>query len=66
MLYLPLSISQGIVSLEHEDMSVNHSDKADELNHWAEIKSDCDGVIRSFTDRHSARESEMNGLDHSK
>jgi len=47
---------------EHEDMSVNHGDKADELNYKAEIKPDCDWIIRSFTDRHNAREAEMNGL----
>ena len=40
---------------EHEDMSVDHSETADVLNHWAEIKSACDWVIRSFTDGHSAR-----------
>jgi len=47
---------------EHSDMSVNHGDKADELNYKAEIKPDCDWIIRSFTDRHTAREAEMNGL----
>merc|ERR1712070_1239799 len=47
---------------EHEDMSVNHGDKADELNYKAEIRPDCDWIIRSFTDRHNAREAEMNGL----
>jgi len=47
---------------EHEDMSVNHGDKADELSYKASIKPDCDWIIRSFTDRHNAREAEMNGL----
>ena len=48
---------------EHEDMSVNHGDKADELNYKAEIKPDCDWIIRSFTDRHNARDERF---DHSK
>merc|ERR1719473_543929 len=37
-------------------------EKTDELNYKAEIKPDCDWIIRSFTDRHNAREAEMNGL----
>ena len=44
---------------EHQDMLVNHSDKADELMHTAEIEADSDWTKRSFTDRHSAREAEM-------
>ena len=48
---------------EHEDMSVNHSDKADGLNYKVEIKLDCDWIIRSFTDCHNAREAEINGFN---
>lgn len=47
---------------EHEDISVNHSDKADELNYKAEIKPDCDWIIRSFTDCPIAREAGMHGF----
>merc|ERR1719473_659662 len=37
-------------------------EKTDEHKYKAEIKPDCDWIIRSFTDRHNAREAEMNGL----
>merc|ERR550537_1574406 len=47
---------------EHADMGVNTRDKLDENEYKAEIKPDCDWIIRSFTDRHNAREAEMNGL----
>merc|ERR1719183_3119068 len=38
------------------------SDEHDENEYRAEIKPDCDWIIKSFTDRHNAREAEMNGL----
>lgn len=47
---------------EHADKGVNIGDKLDENEYKAEIKPDCDWIIRSFTDRHNAREAEMNGL----
>ena len=47
---------------EHGDVSVNHGDKADELNYELEMKIDCDWIIRSFTDRNNANEAELNGL----
>jgi hypothetical protein len=47
---------------EHADKGVNLQDKMDENEYKAEIKPDCDWIIKSFTDRHNAREAEMNGL----
>lgn len=47
---------------EQEDISVNHGDKADDLNYKAEIKIDCGWIIRSSINRHNAHAPEMNGL----
>ena len=49
---------------EHQDMLVNHSDKADELMHTAEIETDSDWIKRSFTDRHTAHEADMEEVSH--
>jgi uncharacterized small protein (DUF1192 family) len=49
-------------SEEEEDMQTNTVDKDAELKYKAEIKPDCDWIIKSFKERATAREAEMNGL----
>ena len=46
----------------HEDMPVDHGDKADELHYMAEFKFGCVWMYLSFTHGHSAREAVVHGL----
>jgi len=47
---------------EHTIMSANHGDRSAELEYKAEIKPDCDWILRAFADRARQRGSEMDGL----
>jgi hypothetical protein len=49
-------------SEEEQDMKTNTADKDAELKYKGEIKPDCDWIIKSFKERATAREAEMNGL----
>lgn len=49
-------------SEEEEDMKTNTGDKDAELKYKGEIKPDCDWIIKTFKERATARDAEMNGL----
>jgi len=47
---------------EHTTMTMNGDDKTSELEYKAEIKPDCDWILKNFHDRALHRGSEMDGL----
>jgi len=53
-------------SEEGEDMGTNTADKDAELKYKGEIKPDCDWIIKSFKERATSRDAEMNGLEGAK